>query len=211
MFGKRVIWSPVELDYLKKHRKDPIHQLTIALAKSVSAVKKQLTEIKKGTAKAGPASGKGGRQKFNIGKRKDCNNLFFRSSYEANVYRWFQHTKLHHIHGGLSKIEYEPQCFTYFEFGHKSGTTSYIPDFKLTFKDGTEMWVEVKGGYMKAQDKTKIRRFQKYYPCEFRKLAFITSNAKSKSSEFFISLKIPLLAYYHTLRTEFADIIPNWE
>lgn len=212
MFGKRVIWSPVELDYLKRHKKDPINQLTIALAKSRSAVQNKLREVKKGTAQAGPVSTKkGGRQTFKIGKRKDCDNLFFRSAYEANVYRWFKHTRLHHLHGGLTNIEYEPQCFGYFEFGHKTGTTSYIPDFRLTFRDGTTLWCEVKGGYMKADDKTKIRRFKKYYPHEFKLLTFITNNAKCKSGEFFISMKIPPLAYYYDLRSEFADIIPNWE
>jgi len=212
MYGKRVIWSPVELDYLKRHKKDPINQLTIALGKSISAVKKQLAEVKKGTAKPGPVSSKKtGRQQFKIGKRKDCNNLFFRSAYEANVYRWFQHTRLHHLHGGITKIEYEPQCFGFFEFGHKTGTTAYIPDFRLSFKDGTKLWVEVKGGYMKAQDKTKLRRFKKYYPDEFKKLTCITNNAKCKSGEFFISMKIPSLAYYHALRSEFANAIPNWE
>lgn len=205
MYGKRVIWSPVELDYLKRHKKDPIHQLTIALSKSKSAVQNQLREIKKGTARPGPVSKKkGGRQQFKIGKRKDCDNLFFRSAYEANVYRWLKHTK-------LGRIEYEPHSFTFFEFGHKSGTTHYIPDFKVINKSGNYCWIEVKGGYMKAQDKTKIRRFKKYYPDEFKRLTFITNNAKCKSGEFFLSMKIPPLAYYQDLKSDFADVIPNWE
>ena len=212
MYGKRVSWSPVELDYLKAHKKDPVNQLTIALGKSISAVKKQLVEVKKGTARAGPVSNKKtGRQSFKIGKRKDCNNLFFRSGWEANIFRWMRHTQLNHLHGGLAKVDYEPEVFTYFQFGHKSGTTTYIPDFKLTFKDGSYLWLEVKGGHMKPTDKTKLRRFKKYYPREFERLTFITNQEKGKTAQFFISIQIPPLAYYFTIRNQFADIIPNWE
>jgi len=208
---RTIVWSPVEVDYLKKHKKDAINQLTIALAKSRNAIKNKLKELDgKSTPKASGKKG-GYRQTFKIGKRKDCNNLFFRSAYEANVYRWMMHTRLHHLHGGLVKVEYEPECFGYFEFGHKTGTTSYIPDFRITFNDGTVLWLEVKGGYMKQVDKTKMRRFKKYYPKEFERLTFITSAANSKSALFFISMKIPPLAYYNQLRSEFADIIPNWE
>lgn len=205
MYGKRVTWSPVELDYLKKHKADPINQLTIALAKSKSAVQNQLREIKKGTAKPGPVSKKkDGRQRFKIGKRKDCDNLFFRSGWEANVYRWFKH-------GDLASVEYEPYTFTFFQFGHKSGTTHYIPDFKITDRSGNVKWVEVKAGYMKPQDKTKIRRFKKYYPDEFKKLTFITKNSKCKSAEFFKSQGVPVLAYYDELQSKFSHTIPNWE
>ena len=210
MFGKKITWSPVELDYLKKHKKDPVNQLTIALAKSRNAVPNKIREITKGTKQSSVATKKKGHQTYKIGKRTDCDNLFFRSAWEANIYRWFKHTRLNHLYGGLTKIEYEPQCFDFFEFGHKSGTTNYIPDFRLTFSDGMVLWVEAKG-YLKPTDKTKIRRFKKYYPEEFNKLTFISHSPGHKSTAFFISLKVPVLAYYSSLRSEFADIIPHWE
>ena len=201
----------MELEYLKKNTKSPINQLTIALSKSKNAVQNKLKEINKGDARPGPVtSKKGKRQLFKIGKRKDCDNLFFRSGWEANIYRWFKHTQLNHLHGGLTKIECEPESFDFFSFGHKSGTTNYIPDFRLTFANGMVLWVEAKG-YLKPVDKTKIRRFKKYYPKEFERLVSITSSSTHKSALFFNSMKVPVLAYYTDLKNLYADVIPHWE
>lgn len=61
------------------------------------------------------------------------------------------------------KWEYEPKIFYFEEI--KRGTRSYTPDFKITHLDGTHHWVETKG-YMDAKSKTKIKRFEKYYPSE---------------------------------------------
>lgn len=58
--------------------------------------------------------------------------------------------------------EYEPQTFWFEKI--KRGTRSYLPDFKVYAEDG-HMWVEVKG-YMDAKSKTKIKRFNKFYPDE---------------------------------------------
>ena len=208
MFGRRVCWSPVEVEYLKKHKDDPVNQLTIALAKSRNAIKNKLTELRTGKV---PAKKKGGRQTFRIGKRKDCNNLFLRSSYEANVYRWMQHVGLTEWGSQVSSIEYEPTVFDFTQFGHKSGTLHYIPDFKITLCNGDYIWLEVKGGFMKAQDKTRTRRFQKYYPEEFKHLSVITSSEKAKSTEFFKASGIPVIQYYLELKKQYSKIIPNWE
>jgi hypothetical protein len=59
--------------------------------------------------------------------------------------------------------EYEPKTF-WFE-AIKRGVRSYKPDFKVTELDGTHYWIEVKG-YLDSKSKTKIKRFQKYYPDE---------------------------------------------
>ena len=63
----------------------------------------------------------------------------------------------------IQEWEHEPKTF-WFE-AIKRGVRSYMPDFKITEKEGTHYWVEVKG-YMDARSHTKIKRFAKYYPEE---------------------------------------------
>ena len=93
------------------------------------------------------------------GYRKDLKQ-FFRSKMEANVARYYRYI------GELYIYEYKE-----FEFkGIKRGSRFYKPDFYLPASDS---WVEVKGGYLRSQDKTKLKRFKKYYPEEFNKLKFI--------------------------------------
>ena len=57
--------------------------------------------------------------------------------------------------------EHEPETF-WFE-GIKRGTNNYKPDFKITFKDGTIEYHEVKGFY-DNKSLTKIKRMKKYHP-----------------------------------------------
>jgi len=201
---KRVIWSPVEVEYLQKHKGYPIMQLCIALTKSKYAINKKLAELKPGAL---PPSGKTKNNiyKSRIGKRKDCNNLFFRSSWEANCYRYWKTLK------DIILIEYEPVCFSFTPFGILRGTVSYTPDFKLTYKDKSYEYVEVKGGFMRNVDKTKLRRLKKYYPDDFDKLRGITPGEKSKTATFFRSLNIPILHYYPELNKKYNKIISGWE
>ena len=106
---RKVVWSIVEEEYLKKHADDPMNRLCIQLSKSRNAIKNKLAEfdgksIKKTKKKS----------MSKIGKRKDCNNMFFRSGWEANCYRFFKHNqKLLKI----KLIEYEPTDFNFWEFG----------------------------------------------------------------------------------------------
>jgi hypothetical protein len=208
---RQVVWSPVEVEYLQKHQGDSVSQLTIALSKSTTAVKRKLQELdgKPITKK----SEVGRTQTSKKGRRKDCNNQFFRSSWEANVFRW-----LRHISKKGELLEYEPTTFSFAPFGVLKGTVSYCPDFKLSFPEGqpieeetSHWWIEVKGGFMKSQDKVKIRRFKKYYPEEFKRLRAITPGENSKTALFFKSLDIPIIAYYPSLNKEFRYILPNWE
>jgi len=86
----------------------------------------------------------------NQGKRKDLNDTFFRSSWEANVARYFNFVGI--------KWEFESKTF-WFE-NIKRGNRSYTPDFYLPEED---RYVEVKG-WMDKSSKTKLKRMAKYYP-----------------------------------------------
>lgn len=85
---------------------------------------------------------------------------YFKSSWEAR-YAWYLETlKKNAV---IKDWDYEPQTFWFEKI--KRGCRSYKPDFKVFRLDGTHYWIEVKG-YMDQKSRTKIKRFNKYYPEE---------------------------------------------
>lgn len=197
----KVIWSPVEVEYLKKNKDQPVSQLSIALAKTKTAVTNKLKELKGIKPKTQGKQNKISR----IGKRKDLGGLFLRSGWEANVARWLKHKKYTYM--------YEPKVFPFFgvpgQKDVKHGTINYVPDFRID-KGKDYKWLEVKG-MLKASDKTRIRRFKKYYPDEFKKLVAVVGSKSTKAAKFFQEMGVPIMAYYNDLNKEFKDSIPNWE
>lgn len=85
-----------------------------------------------------------------FGRRKDLNNRFFRSTYEANYARFLNYTKQPWV--------YESKTF-WFE-NIRRGIRSYTPDFYLKQIDE---YHEVKG-WMDRKSKTKLKRMKKYFP-----------------------------------------------
>ncbi len=86
--------------------------------------------------------------------------IYFRSKWEY-VYAKYLQWQLKA--GIIARWEYEPETF-WFE-AIKRGVRSYRPDFAVYLASGKRYWVEVKG-YMDAKSKTKIKRFNKYFPEE---------------------------------------------
>lgn len=86
--------------------------------------------------------------------------IFARSIWEANYGRYLEFLR---THNKIKSWEHEPKTF-WFE-GIKRGCVSYKPDFKVTDLSDSVTWYEVKGFY-DAKSKTKIKRFEKYYPKE---------------------------------------------
>lgn len=136
-------------------------------------------------------------QKIKAGYREDL-QLAVRSGWEASICRWMNHVGI--------EWEYEPIRF---QFPVTRGRRSYLPDFWLPDHDGGT-WVEVKG-YLRTGDRTKIRRFKKYWPDEFAKLQVIIGREDSEVHEFFKKLGVPVLAYFTLLDKEFKDVIPGWK
>jgi hypothetical protein len=114
------------------------------------------------------------------GKRK-----FFRSKWEANYARYLEYLKCQKI---IADWLHEPETF-WFE-GIKRGCVSYLPDYKVLLPDGSHYWVEVKG-YMDDRSKTKIKRFEKYFPKE--------------------SLKVIDGTWFKKNNSKLRIICPNWE
>lgn len=193
MFRNKVTWSPVEVEYLKSHPNDALDQLCIALAKSRNAIKLKRAEL---SGKPIPIKKKPG-ARSKIGKRADL-GVFLRSAWEANVYRVLQAQHANFL--------YEPKVFSFTEFGIKHGTTSYTPDFYMT---DTCCWIEVKG-YLKPEDKVKLRRFKKFYPAEFSKLYVVVASPKTAAAKFFEKLGIPVWAYYEDLKKNYS-FLSGWE
>lgn len=190
MWGRGpIVWSPVEVDYLKLNRHtQAIDQLAIALAKSRNAVSNKMKELD------GKPVKKAGKGRSKIGKRKDL-GIFMRSGWEANVARWLKHEGRTYM--------YEPKNFIFDKFKH--GTVSYVPDF---YVDNT-YWVEVKG-MLKGSDKTRIRRFKKFYPEEFKNLK-VVCNPNTAADKFFKEVGVPIISYYRDLDKQFKALIPEWE
>lgn len=83
---------------------------------------------------------------------------YYRSKWEANYARYLDWLK---VRGEIIEWEHEPKTF-WFE-GIKRGCMSYLPDFRVLEKGGSEVYHEVKG-WMDDRSKTKIRRMAKYHP-----------------------------------------------
>lgn len=109
------------------------------------------------------------------GKRKDLGNTYFRSSWEANIARYYNYIGV--------EWQFEPKTFIFENV--KRGSVSYTPDFYLPNED---KWVEVKG-WFDSKSKTKLRRFKEQYPEEYNKLTLITEkeyNEIKKKVSYFI-------------------------
>jgi hypothetical protein len=87
-------------------------------------------------------------------------SIYLRSTWELKYGRYLQFLK---ERGIIADWLYEPETFWFNEI--KRGVRSYLPDFKVILPDGSHYWAEVKG-YMDGKSKTKIKRFNKYYPKE---------------------------------------------
>jgi len=131
------------------------------------------------------------------GRRKDLNNVFFRSSWEANYARYLNHKNI--------KWEFEPKTF-FFE-NVKRGALSYTPDFFVGRKI-----IEIKG-YFNSKDRGKINRFRKQYPKEFKRLWFVIQNkGNNKTTEYLKKIgKENHIIEYNKIEREFKDKIPYWE
>lgn len=99
------------------------------------------------------------KKRSNQGRRADLNDLFFRSSWEANYARYLNLLKSKNL---IYKWEFEADTF-WFE-NIKRGTRSYLPDFKVWETENSEpYYIEVKG-WMDSKSSTKLKRMKKYYP-----------------------------------------------
>jgi len=138
------------------------------------------------------------------GYREDLKQ-YFRSKWEANMARYYNFV-------GIKWI-YEPQEFEFYKI--KRGSRFYKPDFYLPRQD---RFIEVKGWFRPA-DKTKLRRFKKYYPEEFAKLELIVpdkysgSRANGEMIKFLcddLGIDFEKIGSYKEIE-KYSNLIPGWE
>ena len=100
--------------------------------------------------------GKGSQGWRKIGEEES----YYRSKWESNYARYLQYLL---DNGDIRGWSHEPWIFRFEKITR--GCTTYKPDFCVFENDGTHYWVEVKG-WMDSKSKTKIKRFEKYFPNE---------------------------------------------
>jgi hypothetical protein len=120
------------------------------------------------------------------GYRPGLGPHFYRSSWEANYARFLNLMIQMKI---VESWDFEPETFWFLDI--KRGTRSYLPDFRVKYRnESAPVYVEVKG-YFDAKSKTKIKRFRKYYPQH--RLEVVDAKA------------------YRTLERQFGGSITGWE
>lgn len=138
------------------------------------------------------------------GYREDLKQ-YFRSKMEANVARYYRYIREWYI-------------YEYWEFefkGIKRGNRFYKPDFFLA---AVNRWVEVKG-WFSASDKTKLKRFKKYYPEEFERLKFMIPDKYARDKVNGETIKFlcddlgidfkEIMSYKEI--EKYSKLIPGWE
>lgn len=141
-------------------------------------LKQRATKIKNGTLNP-MINQKNPYSRTKSGKREDLNNIFFRSAWEANIARYYNYIGV--------KWEYEPKTFIFDNVTR--GSVSYTPDFYLPEED---KWIEIKG-WMDSKSKTKLKRFARQYPEEYKKLELIQQKE------------------YNEIKRKMSGFIKNWE
>lgn len=119
------------------------------------------------------------------GRRADLNGLYVRSAWEANYARYLDWLIQN---GEIEKWEYEPETFEFIRI--KRGVRFYTPDFRITNKNGSIEYHEIKG-WMDAKSAVKLKRMAKYYP----------------------NIKVVLIdePVYKALAKSMKSFIPEWE
>lgn len=83
---------------------------------------------------------------------------YFKSAWEGNIARMFESLKQS---GEIADWLYEDKIFWFERI--RRGVRSYVPDFRVTYPDGVEIFWEVKG-YFDSKSKTKMKRMRIYHP-----------------------------------------------
>lgn len=167
-----------ELGITKKRIKSKYWETITPEQKEERKLKQRKTKIKNGTLNPMPFQ-KNPYSRAKGGKREDLGNIYFRSTWEANIARYYNYIGI--------KWEYEPKTFVFENVTR--GSVSYTPDFYLPEED---KWIEVKG-WLDSKSKTKLKRFARQYPDEYKKLELIQQKE------------------YNKIKKETSSFIKNWE
>jgi len=127
---------------------------------------------------------------------KKYRGYHFRSAWERNFARVLCKKKI--------KWTYEERVFTF--GGVARRPFQYIPDFHDTDSD---VYWEIKG-YLRSQDRSKMRRFRKLYPEDFKKLKACLSKSNKTAVAFYKKMGVPMI-FIEDLKKEWKDKVKKWE
>lgn len=135
----------------------------------------------------------------------ELGRLAFRSGWERNFARWLVANKINWT--------FERVSFT-FSISPKTGKSYkrkpwvYIPDFYDTDSD---ILYEVKG-YLRSEDRSKIKRLKANYPKEFKKLKAVCSKGNKKAKLFYGQQGVPVI-FIEDIKSEYKKLVKedNWE
>ncbi len=214
-------WSQCEQAYLlKNYNKISISQLAIYTSHANKTVQKEYEKLS-------GKPGKKGKKKAQViptsasGKRPDLDK-FFRSKWESNWARILNYIKQYGtktLSNRVKEWQYEPYTFWFDENKKlklkaiKRGNRHYTCDFHIDFIDGTDCWLEVKG-YLRPGDRTKLKRFKKWFPEDFKKLWVLVGSDKTEAYRFFKEkLLVPKkqILLYKDLTLKYKSLIQYWE
>jgi len=119
------------------------------------------------------------------GKREDLEGRYFRSAWEAN---WARYLNLLVQYGEIQGWEYEVDTFEFSRI--RRGSRFYTPDFKVTNRNGSIEYHEVKG-WMDPASATKLKRMAKYHPT--------------------VRMVVVDQAMYRGVAQKMGAMIPEWE
>ena len=137
-------------------------------------------------------------QHTRTGARPDLNGIVCRSAWESDVLRVLQLWKI--------PFEFEPKSFPFPIDGYGK-YSAYLPDIYLT---KTDEYIEVKG-MLDSRGRSKLRKFKKHYPEEFKNLIVIISKSNKNNKEFFRKLGVKEILYMEHLKSLYASKIIMWE
>lgn len=126
----------------------------------------------------------------------ELSKISFRSGWERNFARYLCVREI--------SWTYERKVFTFHDVERRP--FQYIPDF---YDEGNDVYWEVKG-FLRGQDRMKMKRFKKQYPDEFKKLQACCSKNNKAAVRFYASMDVSTI-FIEDIRREYKDRIPEWE
>ena len=170
---------------------DPVIKL-VAKCCSCHSSKKKLKSAKKVSPFAHVKKGKA------LDLPSPLDQISMRSSWERNFARWLC---LKGVVWTFEEFNYPMKINPDTGKWYPRKPWGYLPDF-LEVKSGA-IW-EVKG-FFRSKDRSKVRRFRKHYPEDFKKLRVCLSRTNKKALAFYRNMGVPVL-FYEEVKEEYKKL-----
>lgn len=129
----------------------------------------------------------------------------FRSGWERNFARWLT---IRGVSWTFERVSFTFQISPSSGKPYKKKPWVYIPDFHDVQAD---VLYEVKG-YLRSEDRSKIKRLKANYPDEFKKLRAVCSKGNKKAITFYRAQGVPVI-FIEDCKAEYIKLskVNHWE